>query len=113
VNERLTSQILVSALMRQAQAAGGFAAVLHRGEAMSGAIVVQIVERGENIGLFERVTGLDGKTELVPVGPDNLSEFSALSDYIARRTRVDPDIWFLELDVADGQRLAAALLCAG
>ena len=112
MSERLTSQMLVSALVRRAQSAGGFAAILHKGEAMSGAIVVQIVERGENVGLFERVTGLDGKTKLVPVGPNNISEYSVLSQYIERRTRIDPDIWFMELDVADGQRLAAELLCS-
>jgi len=112
MSDRLTSQFLVSALIRRAEAAGGSAMVLHKGEAISGAIVVQLVERGENIGLFERVTGLDGRVVLVPTGPKNPIVFSDLTQYMARRTGSDPDIWFVELDVASGEQLAAEILCA-
>ena len=80
---------------------------------MSGAIVVQIMERGQNLGLFERVTALDGSVSLMAVGPAIGCEPSEINQYIERRTRVDPDIWFIELDIADGQRLAANLLCSG
>lgn len=111
--DRLTSQLLVQALLRSAQSAGGMAMVLHRGEQMSGVIIVQIMERGQNLGLFERVTALDGSTNLMAVGPAIGCEPSEINQYIERRTRVDPDIWFIELDIADGQRLAAKLLCSG
>jgi len=110
---RLTSHMLVGALVRRVQGEGGFAMVLHKGEAISGAIVVQIVERGRNIGLFERVTGMSGEMTLVPTGPKNINDNSELTQYIERRTATDPDIWFLELDVADGERLAAETLCTG
>jgi hypothetical protein len=36
-----------------------------------------------------------------------------LAHYIARRTAIDPDIWFIELDTALGHQLAAEILCAG
>lgn len=111
--DRLTSQLLVQALVRTAQSAGGMAMVLHKGEQMSGAIVVQILERGQNLGLFERVTDLDGRVSLMSAGPASGCEPTEINQYIERRTTVDPDIWFVELDIADGQRLAAEVLGAG
>ena len=113
MSTRLTSQLLVSALIRRAQAAGGSAMVLHRGEAESGTIVVQLLDRGVNLGFFERLTSLSGALELVPCGPAPTSPESEISHYIERRTARDPDMWFVELDTVLGQQLAAEILCAG
>ncbi len=113
MSARLTSTMLVGALVRQAQAQGGGAMILHKGEAMSGTIVVQLLERGVNLGFFERIMTLDGTYELAPCGPRNLDQDIEMSDYISRRTAIDPDMWVLELDIAAGHQLAAQLLCAG
>ena len=113
MNSRLTSQLLVTALLRRVQGEGGFGVVLHKGDPLSGTIVVQIVERGETVGLFERITNLDGAVTLSPCGPPDLTQDAGISQYIERRCQVDPDIWFVELDTAMGQRLAAEVLCAG
>lgn len=113
MSARLTSQVLVSALVRRAQAAGGGAMILHKGEAESGSIVVQLLDRGVNLGFFERLTSLSGVLELVPCGPPPTSPDSELSHYIERRTARDPDMWFVELDTVLGQQLAAEILCAG
>lgn len=113
MSDRLTSQMLVSALLRRAQAEGGSAMVLHRGESTSGTIVLQLLERGENRGFFERITALNGTVSLVPCGPRDLDQLTENSLYIERRIRVDPDIWVIELDVAGGEQLAAQLLCTG
>ncbi len=110
---RLTSQLLVSALIRRAQAVGGFGTVLHKGEAMSGAIVVQLLERGENIGFFERLTDFEGHAQLISTGPAKSSDPNVLTQYLERRTGSDPDIWFVELDVPLGEQLAAEVLCSG
>jgi hypothetical protein len=87
--------------------------VLNKGESMSGTIIVQIVERGKNLGFFERVTALDGTVILVPSGPQASVQDTEISQYIERRLRVDPDIWVVELDVAHGEQLAADILCTG
>lgn len=113
MNARLTSQLLVGALVRRAQVAGGGAMILHKGEPVSGAIVVQLLDRGVNLGLFERIADLSGQLALVPCGPPASSPPSDISQYIARRSAVDPDIWFVELDTVLGQQLAAEILCAG
>lgn len=108
---RLTSQMLVSALSRRTEAAGGFAAVLHKGDPLGGIILVQIVERGVFKGLFERMTDLSGRQSLVAIGPKQDSQAIELSDYISKRRRSDPDLWVVELDVAEGERFAAETLC--
>lgn len=113
MSTRLTSAMLVGALVRQAQAQGGSAMILHKGEAMSGTILVQLLDRGTNMGFFERVATLNGTYELAPCGPRDLNQDIEMSDYIARRISVDPDMWVVELDTAAGQQLAAQLLCAG
>jgi len=108
---RLTSQMLVSALLRRTQAEGGMATILHKGESISGTIVVQLLERGANRGFFERLTNLSGTLELVPCGPQETDQQYEIMAYISRRVDVDPDIWLVELDIASGHHLAAQVLC--
>jgi len=113
MSARLTSQMLVGALVRRTQATGGGAMVLHKGEPVSGTIVVQLLDRGVNLGLFERISSLSGGLELLPCGPAPDRPDADFSQYIERRTMTDPDIWFIELDTVSGQQLAAEILCAG
>ena len=94
--------------MRRVGAAGGFAAVLARGDDMAGAILVVAIERGADARVYERGIGSNGATELIAVGP--AGDVQAVGDYCARRRRSDPDLWVVELDVADAPRLAAEIL---
>jgi len=109
--DRLTSAILVSVLVRRAAAAGGFAAVLVKGDEISGVILIQAVERGQDFGIFERVSDWEGGYRLTRCGPDPQEGAQALSQYIERRRRSDPDLWIIELDIADAERFAAETIC--
>jgi hypothetical protein len=113
MSDRLTSHLLVGALIRRTQAQGGTAMVLHKGESIGGSIIVQLLERGRNLGFFERITALNGTAQLAPCGPQTRDQDTENSQYIERRVARDPDIWVLELDVAQGEQLAAEVLCAG
>ena len=55
IRPRLASSTLVSALIRLAEADGGFGAVLARGDATAGAIAIILLERGDNPRVFERL----------------------------------------------------------
>ena len=109
---RLTSQVLVSALLRRAESDGGFGVVLARGDPTAGAVLVVVVERGVRALLLERLLQPDGTyawRDNGRAGTDD-AEFAEL---IARRRRYDPDLWLLELDVASAEAFAAAMNAAG
>ena len=110
---RLDTQLLVSALLRRVESAGGFATVLHKGDRLSGIILVQLLERGHFRTVLERMTDLDGKQKMIPCGPKYDAQDTEISDYISKRKRVDPDLWLIELDIAEGERFADEILCGG
>lgn len=100
---RLTSAMRVSALIRRAHQAGGSAMVLARGDETGGAILVLLLDRGENPRFRERGLGEEGK--LIESGSAGLDSLGA-TEYWQRRRSRDPDLWVVEVDVADGDRLA-------
>ena len=101
---RLTAAMQVSALMRRVQGEGGNAVVLARGAAESGAILVVAAERGITTSILERILRADGRYGWEPVGPAGESERAT---WLERRRARDPDLWLIELDIADAQRFAA------
>jgi hypothetical protein len=81
--------------------------VLKKGEREGGTILVVLAENGANARVFERMPDLDGIRKWTlsrTQDADNKSEFQ---DYLDRRGRQDPDLWIIELDVANGERLIA------
>lgn len=102
---RLTAAMLVTAMVRRMQAAGGHAAVLARGDETSGAILVALADRGRTDRFVERALGAQGYG-LMSTGPADPALPGAASDYVARRRRSDPDLWVVELDGADALAIA-------
>ena len=99
---RLAAGMLVSALIRRAEELGGNGAVLAKGDATAGALLIQLADRGVPGPLLERRLDPQGAYRWSLTGPE-VSE--QRGDYIARRRRGDPDIWVIELDVPDGMQL--------
>lgn len=97
---RAASGVTVSALLRRVAAAGGNGAVLARGDATAGAILLVIAERGVTQRLLERTLALDGGYAWTETGPKSSDDPAALADYLARRRRSDPDLWIVEVDGA-------------
>ncbi|WP_033074369.1 DUF1491 family protein [Sphingopyxis sp. MWB1] len=104
---RLTSRFLVDLLRRRAEAAGGFATILTIGDEHAGSILVQCCERGVIGPLFERRFAMSGQYQWEIVGPPPEAGEKAHSEYRARRKNSDPDIWIIELDIADAPRFVA------
>ena len=101
---RLPAKLEVSSLIRAAQAAGGFAAVLQKGEPEAGTSLLVALKNGGIARLFERMPQLDGTRKWVESkvqDADNKGEFDA---YLARRSAQDRDVWIVELDVANPER---------
>lgn len=108
---RPATGLSVSALIRRTEAEGGSAMVLAKGDPTAGAILLLLSDRGRPLGLRERVWRFEGGFGLEPVGPADLEQPGAASEYIARRRRSDPDLWAVEIDHADALRLACDCLC--
>ena len=107
---RLTSGMLVSALIRKTQEEGGHAVVVVKGDATAGAIVILLAEKGRNSGLFERSLTGKGAYHWARVGPQDIDNVEEFDHYIQRRRRFDPDLWLIELDVPYGERLIAQMM---
>lgn len=86
------------------EAAGGFAAVLNKGERDGGTILVICAERGGNRRLFERVPSAEGHREWQLNRHEDAENKSEFDEYLARRKGQDPDLWMIELDIANGER---------
>ena len=104
---RLKSRFLVDLLLRRTEAAGGFATILAKGDDTSGIILVQCSDRGEPGPLLERRFGPDGHYIWEDVGPTDAKDDESRANYQDRRRKVDPDLWIVELDIADAPRLVA------
>lgn len=109
---RVTSQILVSSLLRRAQAEGGFGAVLAKGDATAGAVLVILAERGVRTALLERLLQPDGSYAWLDSGRAGPDE-EAFQAMLERRRKNDPDLWLVELDVASGEGFAAEMNAVG
>ena len=104
MTSRLPTHLEVSGLLRQVAAAGGFAAVLHKGEREAGTIVVVCAENGANRRVFERMPSAEGDRKWTLVQSETTDNAAYLDAYLTRRQAQDPDLWIIELDVANGER---------
>ena len=102
MSDRLPTGIVVSALLRRVNDSGGMAAVLAKGDAQGGGVLVVVVDRDGPSRVFERGIGADGRTALIEPTPAG-----SLDDYWRRRRTRDPDLWVVELDSPDAERFAA------
>ena len=106
---RLAAGILAGALLRKADAEGGFGAVLKKGDEQSGEIIVILAEKGRKAGIYERILQPEGKYVWHSSGMQLIESEEKLSDFLARRIRFDPDLWIVELDIASAERFAAEM----
>ena len=89
MSERLPAHVEVAAVMRRAEAEGGFATLLRKGDPDRGAVTLVLEKRGEFCGILERELGPSFDYEWVfkPAGSESVA------DFIARRERFDTDFW--------------------
>ena len=106
---RLASSVLATALMRRAEAEGGFATILSKGDSTSGAILVVMLEKGGNPRFLERVLQPDGVYAWQKVGGEAAVNQEDAEKFLARRRKIDPDLWLIELDIPSAERFAAEM----
>jgi hypothetical protein len=109
---RIATSVLVSALLRRAQAEGGFGAVLAKGDPTAGAVAVILAERGTRKCMLERLLQPDGHyawQDSTQAGETD----DAFRKLLENRRRFDPDLWVVELDIASAERFAAEMNAVG
>ncbi|WP_416907321.1 MAG: DUF1491 family protein [Polymorphobacter sp.] len=101
---RLAAGLKVSALLRAVSAAGGFGAVLARGDEQSGSIAV-VVRNGADEVVLAPVMGLSGGYEWAEA-----ARAADVAGWAARARARDPDLWLVEIEAADAAALIAETL---
>lgn len=104
MDARLPAHLEVSALIRQVGAAGGFGMVLAKGERDAGTILAVLTHNGADTRIYERMPALDGTRTWQCTRRQSPDRPEELPEYIDRRKRQDPDVWVVELDVANAER---------
>jgi hypothetical protein len=109
VTTRLPAHLEVSGLIRLVESHGGSAMVLAKGERDAGTVLIVTLCRGKDARLFERMPQLDGTRPFVATKKQDIEKQSEFYEYLERRRRQDPDIWVLEVDIADAERFVELL----
>ncbi|UVO55228.1 DUF1491 family protein [Sphingomonas sp. SUN039] len=104
---RLTSAMLVSALVRRVGAEGGNAVVVAKGDATAGSILLICLDKGVRTAFRERLLGVDGGYGWAEVGPKPDADYEEVESWLSRRRARDPDLWIVELDIPNAERFAA------
>ena len=99
----IASDVWVAALVRRVELAGGFATVARKGDARSGAVLVKTFDpRSREARLYGQAFARDGET--VWMRPLNSVTEADVDAYAERAARIDPDLWVVEIEAADGAR---------
>lgn len=97
----LSTDIWVGALIRRAELAGAFAVVARKGDPRAGAVLVKVLDRkAGTVKLYSEAFQGDG--ERVWMQPLKGAE-ADLDAYVERTRRIDPDLWVVEIDDAEGR----------
>ncbi|MEM6907644.1 MAG: DUF1491 family protein [Pseudomonadota bacterium] len=106
---RLPAHVEVSSIIRMAEASGGMASVLARGERDAGTILLVMICRGMDPQLYERMPNPAGQRRFILTKSQSIEKKDEFSEYLARRHRQDPDIWIIEVDIDHPQRFVEEL----
>lgn len=78
--------------------------VVAKGEREAGTLLVLTIARGENARLYERMPDAQGHRKWHLVMAETAENSSKINDFLNRRRSQDPDLWIVELDIANGER---------
>ena len=99
---RVTTDFWVSALMRRAFAAGGFATVAKRGSPEAGAVLLILRDRFGTVRLFapapQASYGDARPEERLFVEIPHEGDETEVEKRIERELRFDPDLWLVEIE---------------
>jgi hypothetical protein len=104
---RLNASLEAAGLIRRAQAAGDFAALVRKGDPERGSLLIVVRSRGEHVTCLERSLTMDGIYRWAAAGPLESAGQEELADFLKNRIAFDQDLWVIELDIAEPERFIA------
>jgi hypothetical protein len=100
---RLKAEIWIKALIRRAQVAGAFAAVVNRGDETAGSLLLKQNTLDGQCIVYVPGYGLDGqRVWRRHAGGGSTTEAEA-DQYIEKARSRDPDLWVVEIEDAQGR----------
>ena len=107
MSDTLPSRLRVDALRRLAENGGDTAMILQKGDEDRGEILVIMAHRGTIISGYERRFNGDAyQWETIKAIQEDSQK---TAEYCAKRRKNDPDLWLIELDVAQPERFVAVM----
>ena len=86
--------------LRMGHADGRYGAVLRRGDADAGGVLVVLRGR-DGLSVLSQARSADGQAAWVRATGAGTVDQEAVDSYIARQVKFDPDLWVLEFDSPD------------
>jgi hypothetical protein len=97
---RIKAGIWVSMALRMGNANGRFGAVLRKGDADAGGVLV-VLRHDKQICVLSQVRSGEGDLAWMRATGASPVDQEAADAYIARQVKFDPDLWVLEFEAAD------------
>lgn len=109
---RLAADVEVGALRRIAESRGGSATVVRKGDRERGQILICLHERSRYATFVERALAEGGEYRWQKAGPAR-EDAGDIDSFVQRRLRSDPDLWLIDLDIADSERFIVEISGSG
>jgi hypothetical protein len=97
---RVKAGLWVSMALRMGNSSGRYGAVLRKGDADAGGIIVVLRGRDGLVALSQVRTADGDPAWMRSTGPDPVPQ-ETVDAYVERRVRADPDLWVLEFESPD------------
>ena len=103
MDDRIPTDVWVTAHIRQCAARGVPVYVVHKGAFAAGTVIVKIVMRGKGCRLFNQARDLSGNPGWMDVYEGESVDEGRADQYIQRAVSRDPDVWIVEVEDMSGQ----------
>ncbi len=97
---RVKAGIWVSMALRMGNADGRYGAVIRKGDADAGGILV-VLRHGSQVSVLSQIRSADGEQAWMRATGAGPVDDETASAYIARQVKFDPDLWVLEFESPD------------
>jgi hypothetical protein len=103
MDDRIPTDLWVTAHQRQCAVKGIPFYVLHKGAPAAGTVMVKIVAVGKGCTLLSQMRDLDGELGWMDAFDGETVDEARADQYIQRNISRDPDIWVIEVEDKEGK----------